>query len=70
MKEERLIPLAALEKLLKKAGAERVSVSACVALKEHLEELSADIGKKATTFALHAGRKTLKGSDIKLALKQ
>ncbi|MEM4756218.1 MAG: histone family protein [Candidatus Woesearchaeota archaeon] len=70
MKNERLLPLAVIEKLMKKAGAERVGDDACEALKEELEERAAIITRKALKYALHAGRKTVRASDIKLALKE
>lgn len=66
---KRLLPLAAMEKIMKKAGAERVSESAKLALKNVLEEIGEDIASNAVKFALHAGRKTIKGGDIKLASK-
>ena len=64
---KRGLPLAAMEKLMKDAGAERVSDSAKTALKDILEHAAHEITKKAITFALHAGRKTVKASDVKLA---
>lgn len=64
-----MIPLAAMERLLKKAGIERVSHDAKEALKEILEELGAKIGKKSLELAKHSGRKTVKGKDIRLAAK-
>lgn len=64
---QRLIPLAAMEKIMKDVGAERVSEKAKAALKEVLEETAGHITKAAIKFALHAGRKTIKASDIKLA---
>lgn len=67
---ERSIPLAAMERLLKAAGAERVGEDAKAALKEALESHAEKIGKQAVILAHHAGRKTVQGSDIKLALKQ
>lgn len=69
-KQERLIPLAAMEKIIKKAGAERVSDPAKAALKEVLEEYATKVSADAVRFALHAGRKTIKSGDIKLAVKQ
>jgi len=66
---KRLIPLAAMEKIIKTAGAERVSDKAKAALKEVLEEYAEKISQSAVKLALHAGRKTVKSSDIKLAAK-
>ena len=63
------VALAAMEKLLKDAGAERVSEDAKAALKEVLEAQAAKIGADAAKFATHAGRKTVKAEDIKLAIK-
>jgi DNA-binding protein len=66
---EKLIPLAAMEKMLKQGGAERVSDKAKVALKNALEEIASEISVKAIKLANHAGRKTVKSEDIKLAVK-
>ena len=66
---KRLIPLAAMEKILKKSGAERVSDKAKTALKEVLEEKADEIATIAIRLAMHAGRKTVKAPDIKLATK-
>ena len=65
----RLIPLAAMEKILKQAGAERVSDKSKVALKGVVEDLAEEISQKAIQLANHAGRKTVKARDIKLAAK-
>jgi len=70
VKQERLIPLAAMEKIIKKAGAERVSDPAKAALKEVLEDYAGRISADAVRFALHAGRKTIKAGDIRLAVKK
>ncbi|MBS3112569.1 histone family protein [Candidatus Woesearchaeota archaeon] len=69
MATQKLLPLAAMEKLLKNAGAERVSESAKVALKEMIEEIGDEIGGHAVKLAQHAGRKTVKAKDVKLASK-
>jgi len=66
---KRLIPLAAMEKLLKHSGAERVSEKAKSALKAQLEEMADEIAHSAIKFAMHAGRKTVKAGDIKLAAR-
>jgi len=66
---QKLLPLAAMEKILKKAGAERVSDKAKEALKIVIEDIAEEIGTQAVKLAHHAGRKTVKAGDIKLAAK-
>lgn len=61
------IPLAPLERLMKKNGADRVSMSACEELRDVLEEVTADVTRKAIKLAAHANRKTVTREDIKLA---
>ena len=70
MPSKRLIPLAAMEQIMKQAGAERVSDQAKAALKTVLEEYANEIAKDAVKYAVHAGRKTIKAGDIKLAVKK
>lgn len=66
---KRLLPLAAMEKILKRCGAERVSDKAKVALKNIIEDKADEIAATAVRLAKHAGRKTVKAGDIKLATK-
>jgi len=61
------IPLAAMERILKGAGAHRVSEEAKVSLRQVLEDIAMEIGEEATKLAAHAGRKTVKAEDIRLA---
>lgn len=67
---DKFLPLAAMEKLLKQGGAERVSDKAKVALKNVIEDMAHDIAVKSIKLANHAGRKTIKAEDIKLAVKE
>ncbi len=69
MASKRLLPLAAMEKILKQAGAERVSDKAKAALKSIIEEEAEQLAVQAVKFAAHAGRKTVKAGDIRLAAK-
>ncbi len=66
---KRTIPLAAMEKLLKKAGANRVADQAKEQLREILEDIALEIGKQSLGLAQHAGRTTIKAEDVKLAAK-
>ena len=69
---KKLLPLAAMEKIIKKVGGSdiRVSEKAKAALKGVIEEKAEEIAERAWRLATHAGRKTVKEGDIKLAVKQ
>ncbi len=66
----RSIPLAAMERIITRAGAERVSEDAKEELRNICTDLANRYGERAIKFAEHAGRKTIKDEDVKLAVRQ
>lgn len=67
---QRTIPLAAMEKIIKKINPEiRVSDKAKAALKAVIEERAEQIAERAWRFAEHAKRRTVKEEDVKLAAR-
>lgn len=64
------LPLAAMERILKKGEDNiRVSDPAKEELRIILEQHAEQIAKKAASLAIHAGRRTIKAEDIRLAVK-
>lgn len=61
--------LAAMYRVLKKSGAERISDDAADELRKVLEEVGERIARQAVDLSVHAGRKTIKPDDIRLASK-
>ena len=66
---KKLLPLAAMGKIMGGFGAPRVSIKAKKALKQELEEFAKGISERAVSFASHAKRRTVMAEDVKLALK-
>jgi histone H3/H4 len=63
------LPLAAVDRIIRKAGGARVSEEAAAALAEVLEDHGIKIAQQAAELSRHAGRKTVTGADIRLAVK-
>ncbi len=61
---------AAIHRLIEKAGATRVGNGAVEALREVIENIAVQISKDAIEFASHAGRRTVRAEDIKLAARR
>jgi len=62
-----ILPIAPVDRLVREAGAERVSEGAREALAKILEDKGMTVAKEAIKLAEHAGRKTVKVEDIELA---
>jgi len=65
----RLFPLAPLERIAKKAGAQRVSATALKAIREAVLDAAESIAADAVAASHHAGRVTVKAKDIKIACR-
>ena len=61
--------LSAMYRILKKSGAQRVSDESADELRRVIEEIAEAIAKNAVDMSSHAGRKTVKAEDVKLASK-
>lgn len=64
------LPLAAIDRIIRKATGIRVSESAAKELSVFLEEEGLKVAQRAAEFSKHAGRKTVTDEDIRLALKK
>ncbi len=70
-KKERIIPVAPVDRLIRKAaGAGRVSDKGAEKLAQILEEVGELLAKRAYEITDHTGRKTITDKDIELAYKQ
>jgi len=63
------LPIAAVIRIAKANGAERVGSDAAALLVKKAEEYIAELTKEADKLATHAGRKTIKAEDVEMADK-
>ena len=61
------LPIAAITRIAKANGAERVGKDAAEIMVKKTEAYIAKIAKEANKLASHAGRKTIKAEDIEMA---
>jgi histone H3/H4 len=61
-----MLPLAAIERIARKAGIERISADAIRELDKTIEDLGSDLALEAAQAARHAKRKTILREDIRL----
>lgn len=59
------LPIAPVKRIIKEAGAKRVSHEAATELKDELEDYAEERAREAKEFASHAGRKTVQAEDIR-----
>ncbi|MCX8170115.1 MAG: histone family protein [Candidatus Methanomethyliaceae archaeon] len=64
------IAFSAVDRIMRKAGAERVSEDGVEALRDVIETLALEISREAIALAKHAGRKTVNAEDVKLASRK
>lgn len=64
------LSLASVERIMRNAGDERVSMDAIATMLDILEDICMDISKESVKLAKHANRKTVKKEDVKLATKR
>jgi len=62
------LPVAPVGRIIKNAGAERISKDAKKALTRILEEKGLEIARDAVRFAKHSGRKTVLERDVDAAI--
>jgi histone H3/H4 len=56
-------------RILREAGAARISDDAAVEFHKHINKYAYDVAEKAVKLAKHAKRKTIDSSDVKLAVR-
>lgn len=63
------ISVSGVDRILRKAGAQKVNFKAASKLRDIIEELALEISSEAVALSLHADKKVLKPVDVNLALR-
>ncbi|MGQ4870799.1 MAG: histone family protein [Candidatus Thorarchaeota archaeon] len=69
-RKDRIIPVAPVDRLIRKAGANRVSDKGAERLAQILEEIGIYLAKRAAEITEVADRKTITERDVDLAYRQ
>lgn len=64
------LPLATVERIMREAGAKRVSREARQLFAEYMEKMTECLAIEAGEFADHFGRRTITEKDVELAKKR
>ncbi len=63
-------PLATVERIMREAGAKRVSKEARALFADYMEKMTQALAMEAGEFAEHFGRRTITEKDVELAKKR
>lgn len=69
-KDKPKLPLTPFERILRKAGAKRVSKGAMKEFAARMADYASRLSAEAALLARHAGRKTIIESDVRMARKR
>ena len=67
---EKAIPIAAMERILKRTGAERVAEDVKRILRDYIEKFTEKLALRMIKAAKHGNRKTVRLNDFKFAVEE
>lgn len=70
VKDKEKLPLTPFERILRKAGAKRVSKGAMKEFASRMADYASRLSAEAALLATHAGRKTIIEADVRMARKK
>lgn len=65
-----MLPKAAVERIARKAGVERISSDAIKELQNTIDEIGIELANESAQAAKYAKRKTIKASDIRFVARK